>query len=318
MTATLIAMLVEEGKLAWNTTVAETFPEFRDTMQPDFRSVTLKQLLSHHGGFPEHSWPLGKTFQEIHALPGDARLQRHAYAALALSDKPAATPGTKFIYSNMGYAIAGAMAEKVTGTAWEELLRRRLFRPLKMQSAGFGTPGSAEKIDQPWPHYLSGSSHVAVPPGPHSDNPPAIGPAGAVHCSLEDWAQFVSAHLLGERGTGVLLKPQTYRLLHTVPFGGGYALGWLVTQRSWADGPALSHAGSNTQNFADVWIAPRKNFAVLVATNQGGDEAARACDETASTLIEAFLGAGPPTSAVAGPHTSATPGSSRPHSRQHR
>lgn len=47
----------------------------------------------------------------------------------------------------------------------------------------------------------------------------------------------------------------------------------------------LTHAGSNTMNYAVVWMAPLKDFAVLVMTNQGGDEAAKACDEAAGALI---------------------------------
>ena len=45
------------------------------------------------------------------------------------------------------------------------------------------------------------------------------------------------------------------------------------------------HAGSNTRNMAVVWMAPRRRFAVLVATNQGGAGAAKACDEAAAALI---------------------------------
>jgi hypothetical protein len=59
-----------------------------------------------------------------------------------------------------------------------------------------------------------------------------------------------------------------------------------VVDRTWAGGKALTHAGSNTQNYALVWMAPLKDFAVLVMTNQGGDKAAKACDDTATALIQ--------------------------------
>src|SRR5262245_45560629 len=52
MTATLIAMLVEQGRLSWTTTIADVFPDLRERMHPDFRSVTLEQLLSHRAGVP--------------------------------------------------------------------------------------------------------------------------------------------------------------------------------------------------------------------------------------------------------------------------
>jgi hypothetical protein len=48
----------------------------------------------------------------------------------------------------------------------------------------------------------------------------------------------------------------------------------------------LTHAGSNTMNYAVVWMAPKRDFAALVCTNQGGDAAAKACDEAAGALIK--------------------------------
>ena len=54
MTSTLIARLVERGQLRWDTTLAEVFPEVAGQMHPDFRQVTLLQLLSHRAGLPEN------------------------------------------------------------------------------------------------------------------------------------------------------------------------------------------------------------------------------------------------------------------------
>jgi hypothetical protein len=149
-----------------------------------------------------------------------------------------------------------------------------------------GTPG---KIDQPWQHTLEATNHHAIAPGPRSDNPLVIGPAGTVHCSLGDWAKYVAIHVHGETNRVGLLKPETFRKLHTPMFGGDYAFGWAVANRKWGSGRVLTHNGSNNQNFAVVWITPLRDFAVLVATNQGGDEAEKACDETAAALITEFL-----------------------------
>jgi len=44
------------------------------------------------------------------------------------------------------------MAERVTDRSWEELLKERLFEPLQMTTAGFGHPGRARSVDQPWGH----------------------------------------------------------------------------------------------------------------------------------------------------------------------
>ena len=289
MTATLIGMVVEQGALSWNTTIAKAFPELASSMQPQYRDVTLEQLLSHRGGFPHETAPPGKTLLDLHKLPGSRREQRRAYLEMALRISPEAKPGQKYIYSNMGYTVAGAMVEKVMNATWEDLMTRMLFKPLGMTSAGFGAMGTPGKIDQSWQHTLNGTNHHAVAPDPRSDNPPVIGPAGTVHCSIGDWAKYVAAHLQGGTNQGGLLKPETCKKLHTPPFGGDYALGWGVAERKWGGGRVLTHNGSNNQNFAVVWMAPLRDFAVVVATNQGGDEAAKACDETAGALIKEFL-----------------------------
>ena len=66
-------------------------------------------------------------------------------------------------------------------------------------------------------------------------------------------------------------------------------MGWGVARRDWGEGDVLTHAGSNTMWFAVTWLAPRRDFAVLVASNWGGDEAAKVCDEAASALIQDWL-----------------------------
>lgn len=291
MTATLLAMLVERERLRWDSTLAELFPDLTDEMLPVYQDVTLEHLLAHRAGLPgaNESWPKGMTFQDMHELPGPSRAQRTAYIRMILSQAPQAAPGEKYIYSNAGYAIAGAMAERVMDEEWEELMSRLIFGPLGMATAGFGSMGTEGELDAPWQHRLVFGLRTAVGPGRFSDNPPAIGPAGTVHCSIRDWAKFVLIHLEGERGKHGLLEPETFQRLHRPPFGGTYASGWGVYERDWGGGRVLNHAGSNNQNFCVVWVAPLRNFAVLVATNQGGERADTACDEAAWTLIETYL-----------------------------
>jgi CubicO group peptidase (beta-lactamase class C family) len=288
MTATLLAMLVEEGKLSWNQTLEQIFPELASTMNPAYHKVTIEQLLAHRAGLSDASWPAGKTFADMWNLPGTPREQRRAYLSMILREPPANTPGTQFLYSNRSYAVAGVIAETIADAPWEELMRKRLFTPLKMDSCGFGTMGTPGRTDQPWQHRVFGEVHQPIEPGTRADNPPVIAPAGEVHCSIGDWGKFIQAHLRGELGEPGLLKPETFKLLHTAPFGGEYGFGWLIVQRAWAGGMALNHAGSNTQNYAIVWLAPTKDFAVLVMTNQADTEqnTFKACDETAVALIQ--------------------------------
>ena len=278
MTAAMIGALVERGKLRWETTVEEVFPDEAASMSPELRKVTLLQLLSHRSGLPANI-PWGLVPRR-----GTTRDQRLTVIRGLGSVRLAAEPGAKYLYSNLGYVIAGAMAEKAADAVWEDLLRKIVFEPLGMTGAGFGGVGTPARVDQPYGHGEDGLP--ARGNGPDMDNPPVMGPAGTVHLRLADWAKFAADQLRGDRGEKALLKPETYKRLHTPPFGGDYALGWLTADREWGGGTVLTHAGSNTMNYAVVWLAPARGFAVLVVCNQGGPAAAKACDEAAGKLIQ--------------------------------
>lgn len=96
-------------------------------------------------------------------------------------------------------------------------------------------------------------------------------------------------HLDGLSGRKAQLTPGSYQYLHTPLFGGRYMGGWGIAERAWGGGRVFTHNGSNTMNFAVVWMAPAKNIAVLVATNQGGDGSGQACDRAAAKCIETYL-----------------------------
>jgi len=277
MTSTLIARLVERGMLKWDSTIAEVFPELVAQMNPDFQKVTLLQLLSHRAGLPANL--------DLTKYLGDdvANLRLRAVRE-ALAAKPRNKPGSVFEYSNLGYIVAAAMVEKKTGQTWEHTIQEEVFKPLQMESAGFGGTGTPGKIDQPWPHTSDGKPTFEN--GPTMDNPPVMGPAGRVHCSIQDWATFIQDQLRGARGQSALLKAESYQRLQTPPFGGDYALGWGTAERGWGGGTVLNHAGDNTMNFPNVWVAPKLNFAILVCVNQSGDIAFKASDEAVGALIK--------------------------------
>ena len=289
MTAHLCAVLLEEKRLDRETTVLKAFPEMAKTMHSAYHEVTLDHLLSHRSGFPGESWLKGHDFGETRRFSGSPVEQRMAYLRAILKEAPDAKPGEKYIYSNRNFTVAGVLAERAMKTSWEMLIEQKVFRPLKIGSAGFGAMGLFGKVDQPLQHLLDGEKRVVIEPGPDADNPPSLAPAGTVHMALEDWAKFVQDHLDGLRGEKGTLTSDLYRYLHTPPYGGEYMGGWVKTKREWGGGNVYTHTGSNTQNFAVVWMAPLKNFAVLIATNQGGDAAAQACDQAAAKLIQTYL-----------------------------
>jgi CubicO group peptidase (beta-lactamase class C family) len=118
--------------------------------------------------------------------------------------------------------------------------------------------------------------------------------------TISDWAKFATLHLRGDHTNPhthpALLKSESFAVLHTALFGGAYAGGWGTAARpAWGKGSretdqgrVLTHAGSNTLWFCVVWLAPEIDFAVLVACNQGGPEATKACDAAAGALIQEF------------------------------
>jgi CubicO group peptidase (beta-lactamase class C family) len=285
MTAMLCGILVDDGKMKWSQTLGQTFPELKKSMHRQYQGVTLEQLLTNRSGAPGELEKDG-LWDKLWQHKGNAASARQLLLRGVSSKPPAATPGEKFIYSNAGFAIAGHMAEKVTRKSWEDLMREKVFRPLGMTTAGFGAPGTRGKNDQPRGHKSDGTP---VEVGPGADNPAAIGPAGTVHCSIGDWAKFVAANL--PSGKTKLVKAETLKKLHA-PVGEKpqYAMGWIVNDgQPWAGGPALTHTGSNTMWMAVAWLAPEKDFAVLVACNQAKDEA---CNEAVLALIADHFGRG--------------------------
>jgi len=88
------------------------------------------------------------------------------------------------------------------------------------------------------------------------------------------------------QGHPTLLSLATFEELTNPMPKQDYAGGWIVTQRAWADGLALTHAGSNTTWYCVVWLAPNKDFAVPIATNNGSGSVAHDTDKGIAPLIE--------------------------------
>ncbi len=292
MTASVLCILAQQGKLQWDAPLVEYFPELKERMHPEYGRVTLVHLLSHRAGAPPMTAGFAPVdtdqLREIQALPSP-RAQRRRVTEIFLSHPPVCEPGKKELYSNAGYVLAGAIAEQVADEDYENLLQRLLFQPLGMSSAGFGAMGTEGRIDAPWQHRMEDEKVIPVGPGPRSDNPPFIAPAGRVHCSIFDWARYIQCVLAAVRGEDGPLPPAQMHPLKKPPFDGDYALGWGIHDRAWAGGKAFSHAGSNGMNYSVVWMAPARNFAVLVVTNRGGEDAPKALDAVCSRMIQKFL-----------------------------
>jgi CubicO group peptidase (beta-lactamase class C family) len=324
MTATLVAMLVEEGKLNWTTTLGELFADTVKPMHPAWEKVTLRQVLAHRAGLRLEPDGLG-VFNEMvrppRARPGTVPQQRLEIVRQALSRPAGIPPDAKYWYSNVGYVLAGAVLEQLTGRAWEELMRERLFQPLGISTGGFGPPGTADKTEQAWGHspFLG---KPLYPRSPAAELPLFCGPAGLAHMTVTDWAKFIALHLRGDPANphcqAALLKLDTFAEMHAVPpattskgwvirglnfLATGdaapavtYCAGWFISTASWAKGTQpgdtgrrLWHAGSNGRWNCGVFIAPEIDFAVLVACNRGWHSiAAWKTRQTVKELIRTF------------------------------
>lgn len=253
MTATMIATLVAEGKLHWDTKLIEAIPELENKIHTDYYNITLWQLLTHRAGIPKNARDEGAfRSKEIKAR------------RLAILEDNLKTPATHeidaFYYSNFGYVIAACMAEQITDLSWEVLMKQRLFDPLGMSTAGFGNPNKNKSTDQPWGH----SKQVWKWWPSEAYYNEAIGPAGRVYCNVNDWAKFISLWLTSENA--ILERKFLDKLIE--PVGDHfYAGGWGVAKYEWAKGITLNHNGSNEIWYAAVLIAPNLNRAFVVASN---------------------------------------------------
>ena len=282
MTAVVIARLVDQGELEFTTTIGEAFGD--GNVDDQFRGVTVAELLRHHGGTTGaiyRSHP--RVWQAMwEGAMHDPRKVRRAAVEAILSDSPSQTPG-RYVYSNAGIMVAAVIAETLLDESWESLIQNELFIPLGMGSAGFGAPDESN----PWPHrFIDGAYEPVDPASLGSDNPPSLGPAGTVHLSLSDWVKFLQVFIDGGPG-GYLSDSSVAALLDSS--SNNAAAGWFVVNRSWAGGSALNHDGSNTMNYAKVWIAPAKKRGIVIATNGAAPGVARELDRLAGWLVTNYI-----------------------------
>jgi len=266
MTAVLLGTFVEDGSLDLDASLGELFPEAA-LVEPT-ASVTLRDVLGHRAG-------LSDDLLDLEALwaATDASAARADAVLAALG--AAGEPGT-FAYANVGYMLAGTVAERLGSAPWEQLITERVFRPLGMD-CGFGAPTGP---GAPLGHTADGT--VIGDDDPIVDNPAALGPAGTVHCTMAGWAAFGTAVLDGLQGKdSSVLDADTAADL----FEGDqdYVAGW---SRLEEEGQSIwAHDGSNTLWYARAILLVERDEVLLLAANTGEQSAVDAMDR----LTQAFL-----------------------------
>lgn len=261
MTATLAAICVEAGEIGWDTPLGDVLGSRVPKLRDAYRPATLLHLLSHRAGLVANIGLL--EMAAFDRIPDDLIADRLAYARIVLSKGPSGALGASETYSNAGYTVAAAMLEARTGKPWEVLITERLFAPLGITTAGFGAP---DPSGNPVGHLRRGQGLRPMPPrdGDLADNIPAIGPAGRVHLTMSDLVGYLRAH--ADRSN--LLTAASWDRLHTPPFGGDYALGWVVRP----DGSRW-HNGSNTMWYAEAAFDVKTGAVAAAACNSGDMDA---------------------------------------------
>jgi CubicO group peptidase (beta-lactamase class C family) len=142
-TALGLAMLVDDGRLDWTKPVRDYLPDFRlhDPIATD--RVTVLDLLCHRSGLPRHDWIW---------MPGDISRQE-MFAALRHIE-PSQDIRSDFQYCNLGYVVAGMVAERICGQSWEDFTHDRIMKPLGMIHTGFSHQDLKRSPDSARPYVL--------------------------------------------------------------------------------------------------------------------------------------------------------------------
>ncbi|KAK4205568.1 putative D-aminoacylase [Triangularia verruculosa] len=178
ITAAMVAIMVEDGKLAWNTQLRDVLQDFhRDARDPAV-NITITDLLSHRTGLPSYDslWLLSDNRIPIH----------RADAAPLLGHVPiAADLRTEFIYNNIAYEVLGQVIEKVSGTDYFSFLKERILNPLGMERTFYTDwPSNATNVAKAY-YALHNASAYPIPP-PLYGKDVLIGAAGGIRSSVSD------------------------------------------------------------------------------------------------------------------------------------
>jgi CubicO group peptidase (beta-lactamase class C family) len=307
MTAVLVAMLVKDGKLEYDMTLEQALPDM--PMLDAYRSVTISDLLNNKAGIIafqlttlEDPAVVKQLVEEIPAAYPDPTEQRREVTQLALSLEPIAEPGTRVVYSNVGWPIIGHIVERTAGMSYESLLNERIFEPLGMNNTKLGGwPASESEPEQPRGHYINPESPGEPIPQKLDDEyilSDWMNPSGGIHCTIGDYALYAREHLLGLQGKGKLLGEEEYATLHSVHVTVNlrdmyphmqqdreamFGYGWGIAKIE--KGNLSSGAGSGGTFFAQIYVYPALNMAFVGFTNCGsGAQALRQTYQKATGL----------------------------------
>lgn len=262
LTATGLAVLVDERLLDWTLPLREYLPEFRlhDPVASD--RVTVLDVLCHHSGLPRHDWIW---------LPGDIPaaqlLAKLRYLELSADIR------TTFQYSNIGYIIASTVAERVTGQSWPDFMRARLLDPLRMD-ATFTAEELTATVDAAVPYTVDGDSRQRSEFWPVQ----AIA-AGGMSTSIASFSNWVTFHLdqgafegrqvLSPHLIRELQKPRVYIGPSEFAEYGDLHYGLGLRTHRYRGERVVWHGGGWTGTNALMMLLPDRAVGVAVLANLG-------------------------------------------------
>lgn len=283
-TAMAIMQLVDAGQLSLDTPVVEIIPELRLQDMEMARTITVRQLLSHSSGLP--LLPVLDIALGWLDYPGRIEALGDLLTYLATMDeRPAGWPGQRFSYSNDGYALAGAVIERIAGMPYDQFLEASVFLPLGMTRSTLADPTTLPWADVTSLYdYDESSTH---PEPVHRSAWPSsrlIAPAGLHRSTATDMARY----LIGQLGRWPGVSAEGIRLLHQPVIErdstSSYALGWGVVP-NYRGERMLAHSGGITGVSSHVILLPERRTGVVVLLNVAGGPSR----EIAEVVIEGVL-----------------------------
>ncbi|MGL3105190.1 serine hydrolase [Bradyrhizobium sp. BR 1432] len=257
MTAAGVGLLVQEGKLKWETAVHEVLSEFHLHDPVATRATTILDLLCHRWGLPAHDriWS-----------PGDYSRSQMIRALQCL--EPGNSSSGTFQYSNLGYVVAGAVIERVSGRSWEDFTSERLLLPAGFSDFAFSVDGLANSPDHAHPHPVEEEvlyrGHFW---------PMRATPAGGVVASIKDmcgWLRVLCGweKLLSLEVREMMMTPHAYVGSAAYPEFGDRYYGLGLRRECYRGARFVSHTGSQPGWCAFMGLLPDEGIAVVILTNR--------------------------------------------------
>jgi CubicO group peptidase (beta-lactamase class C family) len=255
-TTTAAMVLYDEGRLDLDAPVQRYLPAFAG---PDKDRVTVRHLLTHHGGLAA-GMQLWRTAQS----PAEAKAQ-------VLARPLVCAPGRCYLYSDLGADVLGWVLEAVSGESLDRFVATRVFAPLGMHDTFFRP--SADLLPRIAPTEVAPPRGYPVRGEVHDENAFALGGV-AGHAGLFSTAADLSvfAQMMlneGEFGGVRIVRPETVRLF-TRRAQGPRTLGWEVANGEHGAGDLLSRSAYGHIGFTgtSLWIDPDRQMFVVLLTNR--------------------------------------------------